>query len=62
MNINWKSEIRKTSFVLFEVNEQFIYNMGGNAPSWGQNDIDILPFGNNIIDSLCDYLAENPAG
>ena len=59
MNINWKREIEKTKFVLLEVNEQFIYNMGGNAPSWGQNDIVILDFGPNIIDSLWDYLISN---
>jgi len=56
MNINWKREINQTSFVLLEVNEQFVYNMGGNAPSWGQNDIVILDFGPNIIDSLWEYL------
>ena len=60
MNINWARELRRTSYVVLEVNEQFIYNMGGNAPSWGQNDIIILPLGNNIIDSLYDHLIENP--
>ena len=61
MNINWARELRTTSYVVLEVNEQFVYNMGGNAPSWGQNDVIILPLGNNIIDSLYDYLIANPA-
>ena len=60
VNINWKSEIKKTKFVLLEVNEQFVYNMGGVSPSWGQNDIIILDFGPNIIDSLHEYLISNP--
>ena len=59
MNIDWKKEIGRTKFVLLEVNEQFVYNMGGNAPSWGQNDIVILDLGNNIIDSLWNYLMFN---
>ena len=60
MKINWEKEINRASYVVLEVNEQFVYNMGGNAPSWGQNDIAVLPFGNNIIDSLYDYLVANP--
>ncbi|MCL1857645.1 MAG: hypothetical protein FWF92_00210 [Oscillospiraceae bacterium] len=59
IDINWKHEIDKTKFVLLEVNEQFIYNIGGNAPSWGQNDIVILDLGPNIIDSLWEYLIFN---
>ena len=59
VNKNWEREINKTSYVILEVNEQFVYNMGGNAPSWGQNDIIILDFGPNIIDSLYDYLLYN---
>jgi len=56
----WEREIGKTSYVILEVNEQFVYNMGGNAPSWGQNDIVILDLGPNIVDSLYDYLLDNP--
>ncbi|MCL2158678.1 MAG: hypothetical protein FWH48_04645 [Oscillospiraceae bacterium] len=62
VNINWEYEIGRTSFVLLEVNEQFVYNMGGNAPSWGYSDIEILDFGPNIVDSLWNYLRNNPAG
>ena len=61
MKINWRGEIRKTKFVLLEVNEQFVYNMGGVSPAWGQSDIAILDLGNNIIDSLWEYLMDNPA-
>jgi len=61
VDINWYSKLRPASFVLLEVNEQFIYNMGGDAPSWGQNDVNILPLGNNIVDSLYNYLKANPA-
>ena len=60
MRINWERELRRTKYVLLEVNEQFVYNMGGVSPAWGQNDIVILPLGENIIDSLRDYLVENP--
>jgi len=56
VDINWEYEIGRTSYVVLEVNEQFIYNMGGNAPSWGWNDIADLDFGPNIIDSLHAYL------
>ncbi|MCL2813238.1 MAG: hypothetical protein FWD23_01415 [Oscillospiraceae bacterium] len=56
VNINWSHEIGRTSFVLLEVNEQFVYNMGGVSPAWGYNDIAILDFGPNIIDSMWDYL------
>ena len=60
VNIKWENEINKTKFVLLEVNEQFVYNMGGNAPQWAENDVNILPLGKNIVDSLYDYLAANP--
>ena len=56
VDIDWESEIAKTKFVLLEVNEQFVYNMGGNAPSWGGNDIAVLGLGPNIVDSLWEYL------
>jgi len=56
VRINWESEIGRTNFVLLEVNEQFVYNMGGSAPQWAEKDFEILPLGNNIIDSLYDYL------
>ena len=55
-DINWDYEIGRTNYVVLEVNEQFIYNMGGNAPAWAENDINILPLGANIIDSLYEYL------
>jgi len=59
VNINWEYEIGRTSFVLLEVNEQFVYNMGGVSPTWGEDDIRILPLGENIIDSLYEYLRNN---
>ncbi|MCL2774008.1 MAG: hypothetical protein FWD71_11725 [Oscillospiraceae bacterium] len=61
VNINWQHQLRSSKFVLLEVNEQFIYNMGGDAPAWAENDINILPLGNNIVDSLYDYLVANPS-
>ena len=54
--INWGRELRDVDFVLLEVNEQFVYNMGGNAPQWAENDINILPLGPNFIDALLEYL------
>jgi hypothetical protein len=59
VNKNWEREIDRTSYVILEVNEQFIYNMGGNSPSWGENDIIILPLGANIVDSLYEYLMDS---
>ena len=56
VDINWAYEIGRTSFVLLEVNEQFVYNMGGVSPAWGYNDIALLDFGPNIIDSMWEYL------
>lgn len=56
MDIDWKSVIRRTEFVLMEVNEQFIYGMGGNAPAWAEADLQPANTGNNIIDSLYKYL------
>ena len=56
VDVNWAYEIGRTSFVLLEVNEQFVYNMGGVSPAWGYNDIAILDLGANIIDSLWEYL------
>jgi len=55
--IDWANELN-TSFVLLEVNEQFVYNMGGGAPSWGQKDFLVSDKGFNIIDSLYEYLVQ----
>ena len=52
----WAEIINKTDFIIFEVNEQFIHNMGGNAPSFGQNDYLVRSAGSNIIDALKEYL------
>lgn len=54
--LNWDRILRDTDLVLLEVNEQFVYNMGGTVPSWGQGDIDILPLGPNLIDHLWEFL------
>jgi len=59
-SINWGRELRNTDFILLEVNEQFVYNMGGNAPQWAENDINILPLGPNLIEDLWEYLENNP--
>ena len=58
--INWQRTLRDADFVILEVNEQFVYNMGGNAPAWAENDINILPLGPNLIDHLLEYLYDNP--
>jgi len=53
---DWDLEINKTDFCILEVNEQFVYNMGGNAPSFGQNDFMNVSRGANIVESLYTYL------
>jgi hypothetical protein len=58
--INWGRELGSADFILLEVNEQFVYNMGGNAPQWGEQDFMDLPAGANFIDALWEYLANNP--
>ena len=53
VDVNWEKEIGKAEFVLFEVNEQHVYNMGGGTPG---------DTSTNIIDSLYFWLAGNPVG
>ena len=53
---NWERELAMTSYVLLELNEQFVYGMGGNAPAWGQADFRAASGGYNVIDALHDYL------
>ena len=50
VDVDWEKEIGRAEFVLFEVNEQHVYNMGGGDP----NDTST-----NIIDSLYYWLAGN---
>jgi len=52
VDVDWAKEIGKAEFVLFEVNEQHVYNMGGGTPGDSST---------NIIDSLYFWLAGNPA-
>ncbi|MCL2816217.1 MAG: hypothetical protein FWD23_16615, partial [Oscillospiraceae bacterium] len=52
VDVDWAKEIGKAEFVLFEVNEQHVYNMGGGVPGDSST---------NIIDSLYFWLAGNPA-
>lgn len=51
VDVDWAKEIGKAEFVLFEVNEQHVYNMGGGTPGDSST---------NIIDSLYFWLAGNP--
>jgi len=53
VDVDWGKEIGKAEFVLFEVNEQHVYNMGGGIPG---------DTSTNIIDSLYFWLAGNPVG
>jgi hypothetical protein len=57
--IDWSRELEITDFILLEVNEQFVYNMGGNAPQWAEHDFMELPLGPNFIDALWEYLENN---
>jgi hypothetical protein len=52
----WGEIIPYTRFIVLEVNEQHIYNMGGNPPAFGLRDLRNTSRGNNIIDDLFDYL------
>ena len=52
VDVDWGKELGKAEFVLLEVNEQHVYNMGGGVP--GDTTT-------NIIDSLYYWLAGNPA-
>ena len=51
VDVDWAKEIGRAEFVLFEVNEQHVYNMGGGVPGDSST---------NIIDSLYFWLAGNP--
>ena len=55
-DIDWDEIIGGAGLVILETNEQFVYNIGGNAPSFGPNDFTSRSPGNNIIYSLRDYL------
>ena len=48
VDVDWEKEIGRAEFVLFEVNEQHVYNMGGGVPGDSST---------NIIDSLYFWLA-----
>ncbi|MCL2159525.1 MAG: hypothetical protein FWH48_08980 [Oscillospiraceae bacterium] len=52
VDIDWAKEIEKAELVLFEVNEQFVYNMGGGTPG---------DTSTNIIDSLYFWMLDNLA-
>ena len=54
-NIDWAGVLNGAALYVMEVNEQFVYGMGGNIPDWS-TDGQTPDEGNNIIDSLYDYL------
>jgi len=56
--VNFDVLIPPMDFLLLEVNEQFVYGMGGNAPSWGDNDFNDPTEGikNNFIDLLIEWM------
>ena len=53
VDLDWEKEFGKAEFVLLEVNEQYVYNMGGGVPGDSST---------NIIDSIYVWLAGHPAG
>ena len=55
-NVDWEALIEGADFVVLEVNEQFVHNMGGNAPSWGNGDFLQKAGDKNIVDALYAYL------
>lgn len=59
----WPAALEGVDFLLLEVNEQRVYNMGGQPGGWGEFDLQPLrPSRMNTIDFLWDYLRENPVG
>ncbi|MDR0220261.1 MAG: hypothetical protein LBI54_02520 [Lachnospiraceae bacterium] len=56
--IDWAPLLEQTDFVVLEVNEQFVYNMGGSAPVWGLGDFLAYEPGENIIDALYEFLSK----
>jgi hypothetical protein len=59
IDIVWPMEIERTGFIILEVNEQFVYNVGGNAPAFGLRDFRGANRGNNIIAALYEHLKED---
>lgn len=54
-NSKWEELLNSADLVLFEINEQFVRSMGGNAPYWA-GDKTGYEIGQSIYDSLCEYL------
>jgi hypothetical protein len=54
--LDWASLLAQTDFVVLEVNEHYVYNMGGSAPQGGISDFLASEPGANIIDSLSEFL------
>ena len=55
---DWESLLNSVSYVVFELNEQFVFNMGGNVPAVGV--LDLMPLETetyNVYDSLYTYLS-----
>lgn len=54
---NWNVLLSSVSYVVLEINEQYVYGMGGSVPAFGEGDF-VIPIREveNVYDSLYTYL------
>jgi hypothetical protein len=55
--IDWEAELIGVDYVILEINEQFVHNIGGSGPVFGLPDFTGVSPSENIIESLAGYLA-----
>jgi hypothetical protein len=56
--LDYGAIVRSTNYLIMEVNEQFVYGIGGDPPRWGQADFADAAEAvrNNFIDLLYNYM------